>query len=97
MRTVIVTAFVAALIAPSTSAQVGTSTTEVFVNPPPLTNPPGTGPALTPRVTQADITNGSMTLKDIRQAGMRIFSTERWRRSAICGIRSELRRGLLKR
>ena len=36
---------------------------------------PGTGPALFPRVTQDDVTNGSMTLLQIRTAGQRIFST----------------------
>jgi hypothetical protein len=38
--------------------------------------PPGEGPALTgARITQADILAGGMTLKQIRNHGMRIFST----------------------
>ena len=35
--------------------------------------PPGTGPALAPRLSQNDILN--MSLKDIREAGLRIFAT----------------------
>ena len=38
--------------------------------------PPGEGPALgTNRITQADITGGALTLRDIRKAGLKIFAT----------------------
>jgi hypothetical protein len=42
----------------------------------PMVNPPGTGPALGPnRITQAQITSGALSLKQIRKAGLRMFST----------------------
>ena len=44
-----------------------------ITEPAPLTAPPGTGPALTPRVTQTDLL--AMTLKEMRKAGQRVFTT----------------------
>jgi len=60
----------------SIPAKQGPSPSGISAVVPPMTNPPGTGPALgDDRISQDDITGGGMTLKEIRRKGMEIFST----------------------
>ncbi|MDH3589210.1 MAG: hypothetical protein OEQ74_07390, partial [Gammaproteobacteria bacterium] len=59
-----------------TIATILASSVVLFVSQTHAQNPPGEEPSLAgSRVTQTDITNGSMTLDEIRAAGLRIFAT----------------------
>jgi hypothetical protein len=69
-----------ALLAPSSLAQLALDSDALLGSGPvpakPMLHPPGTGPALgTDRITQAQILSGALSEKDIRKAGMRMFST----------------------